>query len=140
MCKKDPQKLVHNIIEAVFNKGELDLIDELFTPDFTVNGQLFGRDGFKNDVAWWRVRFPDLRITIEDTIADDKRIGVWYTACGTHMAEFNGIPSSGRVVCWSGFDQFRIQNDRIADGRFLSDRLGIAHQLGAVLTTPEVSD
>lgn len=134
MCKQSPKELVKKIILAVINDGELDLIEEMLTPNFRVNGQLFGRDGFKNEVAWWRVRFPDLHITIEEMISEGTRVGVWYTACGTHMGEFNGIASSGRKVCWSGYDQYRIHNDRISDGRFLSDRLGIARQLGAVLT------
>lgn len=136
----DTQGLVQNIIELVFNQGKLELIEELVTPDFRVNGQLFGRDGFKNTVAWWRVRFPDLHIRIDEVIAADDRVGVWYTACGTLRGEFNGISSSGRKACWNGFYQFHICNGRITDGRFLSDRLGIAHQLGAVLTCAQTDD
>jgi predicted ester cyclase len=138
--KMETQELVTQIIESVFNQGNLDLVEELITPDFTINGQLFGRDGFRSAVAWWRVRFPDLHIKIEEVIAADERVGVWYTACGTLRGEFNGISSSGRKACWSGYYQFRIQEGRIADGRFLSDRLGIAHQLGAVLTCATAAD
>jgi predicted ester cyclase len=134
------QELVNKIIQEVFNQGNLDLIEELVAPDFTLNGQLFGRDGFKSAVAWWRVRFADLHIKIDEMIAADDRVGVWYTACGTLRGEFNGISSSGRKACWSGYYQFRVHAGRIADGRFLSDRLGIAHQLGAVLTCAQVDD
>jgi predicted ester cyclase len=77
------------------------------------------------------IGFPDLYVTIDDTIAEGNKVGIWYTVEGTHRGDFDGIPATGNHVKWSGFDLFTVEHGKISEGRFVSDYFGLMTQLGA---------
>jgi len=76
------------------------------------------------------IGFPDLYVTVNDTIAEGNKVGIWYTAEGTHEGEFEGVPATGNRVKWSGFDLLSIEDEKISEARFLSDQFGLLAQLG----------
>ena len=80
--------------------------------------------------------FPDLRVTVTDSLAEGERVGVWYTVRATHKGVFQGIPATEKEVTWSGVDLFRIVGGRTVEARFLDDSLGLLRQLGAVAARP----
>ena len=128
---------VHRWIEEGFNRQNLLVVDELFAEQFSVNGQTIGRDGLKTSMSRHLTGFPDLRVTIDDTIAEGNKVGIWYTVEGTHRGDFEGIPATGNHVKWSGFDLLTVEHGKISEARFLSDFFGLMTQLGAVPRNPE---
>ncbi len=46
--------------------------------------------------------FPDLRIEIEDIIANGEKVAHRFTFYGTHRGEFVGVPPTGRTISASG--------------------------------------
>src|SRR5262245_54224490 len=70
-------------IEEGFNQRNLSVVDELFAEQFAVNGQVVGRDGLKASMSQHLVGFPDLRVTIDDAVAEGNKVGIWYTVEGT---------------------------------------------------------
>jgi predicted ester cyclase len=122
---------VHRWIEEGFNGQNLAVVDELFAQRFSVNGQTIGRDGLKGSMTRHLMGFPDLHVTIDDIIAEGDKVGVWYTAEGTHQGEFAGIAATGNHVKWSGFDLLTVEHRKISQARFLSDFFGLMTQLGA---------
>jgi predicted ester cyclase len=122
---------VHRWIEEGFNGQNLAVVDELFAQRFSVNGQTIGRDGLKGSMTRHLMGFPDLHVTIDDIIAEGDKVGVWYTAEGTHRGEFAGIAATGNHVKWSGFDLLTVEHRKISQARFLSDFFGLMTQLGA---------
>jgi predicted ester cyclase len=50
--------------------------------------------------------------------------------------EFEGIPPTQKRVKWVGFDLMTLAEGRIAQGRFISDSLGLLRQLGATVSPP----
>ena len=128
--------LVRRWIEEGFNQKRLDVVDQLFTDSFAVNGQVVGREGLKQSMSRHVRAFPDLRINIEDIVAEGTKVGIWYVAHGTHRGEFEGIPPGGSQVQWFGFDLFSIEDGKILNARFVSDHLGLLTQLGASLARP----
>jgi len=102
------------MFNELINEGKLDLVDELFDPDFTsVTPQgTLDRDGFKQYVADWREGFPDIRCEVGDLIEEGNRIAWSVRATGTHTGEFMGIPATGRTV---DFDSLNI--GELRDGR-----------------------
>ena len=141
---------VHRWIEEGFNGQNLAVVDELFAQRFSVNGQTIGRDGLKGSMTRHLMGFPDLHVTIDDIIAEGDKVGVWYTAEGTHRGEFAGIAATGNHVKWSGFDLINafnawkrspvcsggfdlltVEHRKISQARFLSDFFGLMTQLGA---------
>jgi steroid delta-isomerase-like uncharacterized protein len=129
--------LVHRWIEEGFNRQNLAVVDEIFAEQFAVNGQIIGREGLKGSMRRHLMGFPDLHVTIDDTVAEANKVGIWYTVEGTHRGEFESIPATGKHVKWSGFDLLTVEDGKIAEARFLSDFFGLMAQLGAKPQNPE---
>src|SRR5262245_65512857 len=128
--------LVRRWIEEGFNKRSLTVVDELFVERFAVNGHVIGRDGLKQSMSRHLMGFPDLHVTVDEIVAEENKVGIWYTVEGTHRGEFEGIPPTYKQVKWSGFDLMTLEDGRIAEGRFVSDLLGLLRQLGATISLP----
>lgn len=133
MSPEECKAICNRFVEEMFNQGNLDVADEIVSANFKLNKHEIGRDGVKESVAWWRSAFPDLKMTIDETIIEGESIGFWFSARGTQNGEFIGIAPTGKQVNWSGFDLLRIVDGRIAEARFVADRLGIVHQLGGTV-------
>ena len=131
--------LVRRWIEEGFNRQNLAVVDELIAEQFSVNGQTIGRDGLRMSMSRHLMGFPDLRVTIDDILAEGSKVGVWYTSEGTHRGEFEGIPATGKRVKWSGFDLLTVEHGKITQARFISDFFGLMTQLGAQPQSPEVA-
>jgi steroid delta-isomerase-like uncharacterized protein len=101
---EENKALVRRYFEEIWDKGNLDLIDELFTTNFVrhgptaTEGEVRGQEGFEGLVSMYRSALPDLRIPIEDLIAEGDRVVTRWTARGTHREEFLGIPANGDQV------------------------------------------
>jgi steroid delta-isomerase-like uncharacterized protein len=132
--------LVRRWIEEGFNKQNLTVVDELFAERFAVNGQVIGREGLKKSMARHLGAFPDLHVTIDDIVAEGSKVGIWYTVEGTHRGDFEAIPPTGKQVKWFGFDLLTIEGGKIAEGRFVSDLLGLLRQLGAIVSPPQTPE
>ncbi len=133
--------LVRRAIEEVWNLGNFAVVDELAASDIVVHAstpadEIHGREGVKQFYATLRAAFPDLHFMIEDQIAEGDRVVTRWTARGTHIGVFQGLPPTGKQVRLTGIDI-----DRIADGKVVecwpnADELGMMRQLG-VLPAPE---
>jgi steroid delta-isomerase-like uncharacterized protein len=122
--------------EELFNRGNLDVADELFTPDFVYHdpagGQLRGPENVKGYAAMLRAAFPDLQQTIEDQIAEGDKVAYRWTARGTHEGELMGIAPTGKRVEFTGIAVARLADGRIEEMWENYDALGMMQQLGVV--------
>lgn len=59
--------------------------------------------------------FPDMRITVEDMIAEGDRVAARVTMRGTHQGEFHGIASTGKRVQVRAMDMFRIADGKVVE-------------------------
>lgn len=128
--------LVRRWIEEGFNKRDTTVVDEIFVETPAINGLLIGRESLKQSMRRRFTAFPDLQVTIEEMIGEGDKVGIWYTARGTHRGEFEGITPTGKPVNWSGVDLLRVEGGKISQGRFIDDSLGLMQQLGATLAPP----
>ncbi len=77
---EENKALVRRYFEEIWDKGNLELIDELFTTNFVrhgptgTEGEVRGQEGFESLVSMYRSALPDLRIPIEDQIAEGDRV------------------------------------------------------------------
>ncbi len=128
--------LVRRWIEEGFNKKDVKIADDLFVQGFIVNGQKIGREGLKHSMTRHLTAFPDLRVVINEIIAEGDKVVIWYTVEGTQKGEFDGVPATGKQVNWVGADLFHIVAGKIVEARFVDDSLGRLRQLGATVTPP----
>jgi steroid delta-isomerase-like uncharacterized protein len=129
--------VARRIIEEVYNGGRLEVADELVASDYVGYDAaspepMRGPDGVKRQAEGYRTAFPDIRLTIEDEIAEGDRVVTRWTATGTHEAELFGIPPTGKQATVSGITISRIADGRIAENWISWDTLGLLQQLGAV--------
>jgi predicted ester cyclase len=78
-----------------------------------------------------REAFPDIQVRVEDVIAGGDRVAVRFTAAGTQMAPFFGIPATGRHVEWTGIAIYRIADGRIVEAWWAGDTARLLRRLTA---------
>src|SRR5438132_2457508 len=102
MAVQDNKNLVRQYFEEIWNRGDLDAIDRLFSPDFVRHGpaleggDLRGPEGMKQLVRMYRTSFPDLKVPIEDQVAEGDVVVSRWTANGSHQGDLMGTPPSGK--------------------------------------------
>jgi steroid delta-isomerase-like uncharacterized protein len=124
------------IVEEAFNQGNLATIDELTAADFVNHDpsdptEAHGPEGAKAFITAYRTAFPDLHITIEDTIADGDQVVFRWTSRGTHRGDLMGLAPTGKQVEVTGISIDRYEGDKIAESWSNWDTLGLMRQLGA---------
>jgi steroid delta-isomerase-like uncharacterized protein len=122
----------------LFSSGDLDELDELVTEDAVdhdtqnPNAGTHGPEGAKQTAGIYRAAFSDLKITVEDQIADGDKVVTRWTAVGTQDGDLAGLPASGRSSTVTGITIDRIEGGKIAESWGNWDTLGMMQQLGAV--------
>ncbi len=130
------------IIEEVWNKGNLALLEELAAPGLVVHflslGASFERERLARHIAAMRAAFPDFTVTIEAQFSVKDKIVTRCTISGTQRGPFPNhlkilVPPTGKRFSVAGIDIWRFD----ANGKWVecwsnSDRLGMLQQLGAI--------
>src|SRR6266404_4861546 len=129
--------VVRRLIEEVWNKGNLSLVDELFAPNYEHHDPSspdFGRgpESEKKRANLYRNPFPDLRLTIEDIIAEDNTVMTRWSCRGTHNGFLNDMATTEKQFTISGITVGRLANGKIAESYVNWDALGLMQQLGVV--------
>ena len=120
----------------ILNQGKLQLIDELYAPDYRDRsvqpGMAPTREGFKQFVTSLRTAFPDLHYTIDDSIESGDKFVTRLTASGTMRGEFAGMPATNKHATWTEFHIVRVNNDLVVEHWGLVQELGMMVQLGVI--------
>jgi steroid delta-isomerase-like uncharacterized protein len=135
VTEEEIRDLVERFTTEAWNGGNLDLIDELFAPDYVGHDAprpepVQGPEGMKDFLRMYHHAFSDAVITLDDVIiAGDKVVTRW-TGRGTHDGDLMGIPPTGTSVTFTGIRIFRVANGQIAEGWVNWDTFGLLRQLG----------
>ena len=137
MSAEENKAVSRRVVEELFNEGDLDAADELFTSDYVcyVAGfeDLHGVEGMKGFAGLYRQAFPDLKETIEDQVAEGEKGVTFFRARGTHTGETEAFgPPTGNRIDMTGMVMDRVAGGKIAESRLVFDALGMMHQLGLV--------
>jgi steroid delta-isomerase-like uncharacterized protein len=136
MSAEENKALVRRMTEEIFNRGNIDAVDEFLTPDsFDHNpmpGQPSGSEGLKWVARAMRTAFPDMRFEIHDQVAEGDRVMNRWTMSGTHEGELLGMPATGKRVAVAGFDMIRFADGKMAEHWAQMDQLGMMQQLGMI--------
>lgn len=137
MSTAQNKELVRQMVEKVFNQGNVSQADEFLAPDFAEREELppgipRDREGVKQLTTMLRNAFPDFKATIDDIVAEGDKVVIRQTWSGSHKGEFMGIPPTGRSISFGVIDIIRI-----ADGKFVEhwgqmDSMSLMQQLGAI--------
>jgi steroid delta-isomerase-like uncharacterized protein len=89
-------------------------------------------DGHKTFMSGLLAAFPNSRFIVDDVIAEGDKVAVRHRLQGTHQAELQGVPATGKQVEVNGIVIFRIENGKIAEAWLNADIMGMMQQLGIV--------
>jgi steroid delta-isomerase-like uncharacterized protein len=135
MSAEENMRIVRRIYEQVFDRHNLEVVDELYAANFVYHSPGnpdFDREGLKGAFATYLAAFPDVRMTIEDMFAAGDRVAVRFTCYGTHQGQFMGVPPSGKQVTMTAILIHRLANGKMVEDWEWSDQLGVLRQLGLV--------
>ncbi len=132
----------HQIIEEVWNKGNLSIFEKVAAPGLVVHflslGMSFEAERLKQHITAMRAAFPDFTVMIEDRFSVGDRIVSRCTMSGTQRGPFPNhlktlIPPTGKRFSVAGIDIWRFDhNGKWVECWSNSDRLGMLQQLGAI--------
>jgi steroid delta-isomerase-like uncharacterized protein len=125
--------LMARFIEEVWNRGNLEVADQIFHPDHTSPSAPTlppGPEGTKMIATMFRNAFPDFHMTIDQIAAEDDRVAARFIETGTHQGELFGIPPTGKKVKFSEIGILRIADGKVVESWYDVDMLGLMGQLG----------
>ena len=100
-------------------RGNLDVIDELLSPDFVdrslMPGQGPTREDFKRTIAEINEAFSTTSFTIEEQLAEGDKVVTKYTESHVGRGEFAGLPLTGREDTNEGIYIHRIRGGKISE-------------------------
>jgi predicted SnoaL-like aldol condensation-catalyzing enzyme len=127
------RELVHVVIEEIWNRGKLEMADDLFTHDYVNHGGLIpdllrGPEAIKLSVALYRNAFPAFRIAIDD-LATDKAAMVlrWVADCRPTLMDGPASRKGGL----RGITRCRLRESQIAETWTVWDSKAAFMQMGA---------
>lgn len=143
MSLADSKGIVQEFLEETYNRGNLKNTDRFVTPDFVyhVRGEdVEGIESYNEWVSSDRSIFPDIKITIVDSIAESGKVASAFIVEGTQEKEFRGIPATHKKFETVGMNIFHFQDNKIKEGWVVVDALTAALQLGAVKALSSEAD
>ena len=124
--------IARRVFDEIFNQGKFQVADEIYAPHFVNHGAQTSV-GLKEDQAaarGWKEAFPDLKMTVVVTVAEDDLVTVVWTATGTNTGQGNGLPATGKKVEGRGITVWRIVNGKIQEEWSEFDTMRLMQQLG----------
>jgi steroid delta-isomerase-like uncharacterized protein len=132
-------ELVRRWFEEVWNKRRAEAIDELLADDVEIYGltenpnePLRGKAAFKPFFEGFIKAFPDINVTVEDTIAEGDKVVARCRVRGRHSGDGLGFPASHSEIDFSGTCTVLVKDGKFAAGWNHFDFLKMYQQIGVV--------
>ena len=143
MSLAENKQIARDFIDELLNKGNLENINRLVTPDFiyhSVAEDLNGVEKFKKCVASDHITFHDIRYTFVDSIAEYGKVAIVWIVEAKLEKEFRGIPATHKKFETVGVNIFHFEGNKIKEAWTIIDGLTAALQVGAVKTISSEAD
>jgi steroid delta-isomerase-like uncharacterized protein len=127
---------------AEFNKGNLEIFNELCAPDYSYyvpsnSLKPYSREEQIEAEKMMRRAFPDVNLRVEKLFAVEDSVVIRGVATGTHQGEFQGIQATGNKIEFSNIIIMSLRNGLIVEAREESNMFGFMQQLGFELKPKE---
>jgi predicted ester cyclase len=131
MTAEEMKALGRRIAQA-WNEGNLEIIDEVYAPNYVNHFTGEDREKLKQALEGVRAAFSDLHITLDDSIVEGDQLAFRWTMRAVHTGEYLGVPATGRHVEVRGIHIGRIENGQVVEEWSRGDDLGLLRQMGAL--------
>jgi steroid delta-isomerase-like uncharacterized protein len=111
-------KLVLSAIETVFNRHNVDAVDEFFSESFVQHSPYVPPGGKKELAQWWQrtiEAIPDVNGAVEHVVAAQDRVAVFRTLKGTIKKDLPelGIKGKGQQLEFRVAHLFQVNDGKI---------------------------
>jgi steroid delta-isomerase-like uncharacterized protein len=127
------KQIVLKYVEA-FNRGDLEALKELFTPNALIQGVL-GWGGLDKAMPIWQELHEAFatNLTVEQIIAEGDTVAVHYTERGTFVSSFRGQEPTGQSFELVAMEWFTMLEGKIHRRWGARDSASLARQIGMKL-------
>jgi steroid delta-isomerase-like uncharacterized protein len=129
---EDVKEHAVTVFEEVLSTGDVGRAKDFYDPAF-VNHGLERSLTLAQDMEalkGWHEAFPDLRIDVQQVIAENDRVCVLWIAQGTNTGAGGGLPATGKRARLRGITIWRIKDGKITEEWSSFDQLSLLKQLG----------
>ena len=134
MSANENKTRVRSLYEQVFNQKNLAAIDDYFASTVVDHslppGVPGGIEGVRLTIGMFLGAFPDLHLTVEDSIAEGDRVVSRWMLRGTHQGASLGMPPTGKHVTMPGISIVRMEDGKAVENWVIFDQMVMLQQLG----------
>ena len=136
MSTEDNKRLVLRWKDEIWNKRNLNIVDELYAPDYVghivgASAPIRGPEALKQLLVGYFAAF-DIQYTSEFLIAEGNMVAAYDTFRFKHTGPFQGIPPTGKEATLTSTDIYRIVDDRFVEQWTEGNLLSLMQQLGLI--------
>ena len=134
---EENKQLLRRWFDEVWNNGRAEAIEEMFDENGIAHGlsddpsyPIRGPQGFRPFYEVFRQGFPNLKIVIEDMVAEGDKVAARCSVRGKHEGEFLGREATQAPVDFTGIAIVRIKNGKIVEAWNNFDFMTLHKQVG----------
>ena len=120
---EENKAMVRRLMQAI-NTGDMDIVDELFTPELA--------KPTKRSFTAFRSAFPDWHMEIAELVAEGNTVVGRFRCSGTNQGDFKGVPPTGKRMEVDEVYFLRVAGGKFVDFWALEDDLARMRQLGLI--------
>lgn len=132
MSTEQNTQIARRVAEQAFGAGNFAVLEELVAPGPAADSRA--------TFEMIRTAFPDLRVTVEDTVAEGEKVALRIHCIGTHQGPLRTpmgmIPATGKRAEWDANVIQHVRDGKIVAVWPLADVPGMLQQLGVMPTPP----
>lgn len=136
------ETIAHRWFEEVWNQQREETIDEIMHEECVAYGlndsegnPLRGPEGFKTLFRAFTQAYPDIHVTVEETVSEGDRIAARCTVTGTHRGEGIGVAPTNKSIEFTGLVLIKIKDGKFIEGWNQFDFMNMYQQLGVLSLT-----
>jgi steroid delta-isomerase-like uncharacterized protein len=130
------KEIARRFREDLWNSGDLTIADEIVAADCLFHARVpfatdfvRGPDAMRQLVLFYHLAFSDIRMTVDQVIAEGDTVAARWTGKGRHSGELMGLPAARGETVTNGIDFLRFDHGQIVEGWVVWDILSLIEQL-----------
>ncbi|HEX7182247.1 MAG TPA: ester cyclase [Thermoanaerobaculia bacterium] len=135
---QDNRAIARRFREDLWNTADLSIVDEIIAGDCAIHARIpfatdfaRGPEALAQLVLFYHLAFSEIRVTVEQMMAEGDTVAVRWTARGRNTGDLLGLPATGRETVTTGIDMLRIAGGKVVEGWVSWDVLSLLEQLAA---------
>lgn len=136
--------LVRRLYEEGFNRGNVDVVDEIVAPDVVTHDPIIldaptGPDSIRGGIEMIRTAFPDFHVEVIDLVAEGDKVASFVLMSGTNTGDYRRGGATNKRGTMRAFLLWRVAGGRLAESWGMADRFQFLQQLGIVPSDDELA-